>query len=293
MGQSAHNAVTGATPDKPIPDEPDEPMGTARRRWWTRIRPVDAVCVGGLAAQTIWASVSVLLIPRLIGTHPVLLELLGATSPAMVAAGAFARAGRAGLVAALTAPTVGWVPLDVFGWWAGRRYGRPAVDIVTRGHPRSVEFASRVDRMARRWGFGALVLAPWLPVPNQLIYAATGWHGMSLVRFLIGDAIGTTLRTGVIVSLGYAVGDQAVDLATAISHDAVLSFVTLTALMLSWTVFRNRRSLRGLLARARPRPWASRTPRRVRGQPPTPDPSDPPDPPGGPTPDPADPSGGS
>ncbi|WP_322753142.1 DedA family protein [Frankia sp. Cas3] len=244
--------------------EPADPARASGRRWWARIRPVDAMCVGGLVAQTVWASASVLLIPQLIGTDPVLLELLGATSPAMVAAGAFARAGKAGLVAALTAPTLGWVPLDAFGWWAGRRYGRSAVDLITRGHPRSVEFADRVDRLTGRWGFGALVLAPWLPVPNQLIYAATGWHGMSLLRFVIGDAIGTFLRTAAVVGLGYALGDDAVDLATAISHDTVLSFVALGVLLIAWTAFRHRRRLRGLGVRSRW--WLAGGARRVRMQ---------------------------
>ncbi len=215
------------------------PEPTGQRR---RIRPADVVCVGGLAVQTIWGSVSVLLIPQLIGTHPVLLELLSATSPAMVAAGAFARAGHAALVTALAAPTVGWVPLDVFGWWAGRRYGRSAVDLLTRGRPRTAQFAGRVDGLVGRWGFGVLVLAPWLPIPNQLIYAATGWHGMSLPRFLGGDILGTFLRTVVVVGLGYALGDQAVTVAIAISRDTVLSFVVLLVALVVWAGVRRRRS---------------------------------------------------
>ncbi len=201
---------------------------------------VDAVCVGGLLAQSVWGVAATLLIPSLVGTHPILLEAFTASTPAMVAGGAFIRVGRAAWTGALLAPVIGWVPLDVFGWWAGRRYGRAAVDVIVRRQPRTARFAGRADRLTGRFGVWALVLVLWLPVPNQLVYAATGWVGMRLRTFLFWDTIGTLIRAGIIVGLGYALGSEAVEVATTISHYALVFVAVGTALALGWVLLARR-----------------------------------------------------
>lgn len=197
---------------------------------------VDALCVGGLLAQSVWGVVATFLIPSLIGTHPVLLEAFTSSAPAMVAGGAFVRIGRAAWATALLAPVVGWVPLDVFGWWAGRRYGRAAVDVIVRRQPRTARFAARADRLTGRFGVWALVVVLWLPVPNQLVYAATGWVGMRLRTFLLWDTIGTLIRAGIIVGLGYAIGNDAAEVATTISHYALACVAVGSALALGWVL---------------------------------------------------------
>ncbi|HXA59359.1 MAG TPA: DedA family protein, partial [Streptosporangiaceae bacterium] len=81
------------------------------------------ICVGGFAVVSIFSLVVISFIPSLVGRNPVLLEALGGSAPSMVAAGAFARVGRASLIAALAAPVVGLAGFDWLPWWAGRRYG--------------------------------------------------------------------------------------------------------------------------------------------------------------------------
>ena len=75
-----------------------------------------------------------------------------------------------------------------------------------------------VKRIAHRWGGFAVVVAYLLPVPNVLIYAAVGWTGMGIVTFLVLDAIGAFLWVALMVGLGYAIGQRAVDVAHAVSH---------------------------------------------------------------------------
>jgi len=55
---------------------------------------VDVACIGGIVAGPVWYLAMIPALPSLVGTHPVLLETLSGSLPAMVAAGAFARVGR-------------------------------------------------------------------------------------------------------------------------------------------------------------------------------------------------------
>jgi len=62
-----------------------------------------------------------------------------------------------------------------------------------------------------------VVLSPFLPIPNALIYAAAGWTGMNWLTFLILDAIGSLAWAGMLAGLGYALGQSAIDVAQQIS----------------------------------------------------------------------------
>jgi membrane-associated protein len=245
MAPAARPFAPIAPPAEPFTGSPARPWRpragwTPLTRWraaGARGRVIDAVCAGGLLAQTVWGVAATLLIPSLVGTHPVLLEAFTASTPAMVAAGAFVRVGRAVWYAALAAPVIGWVPLDVLGWWAGRRFGRAAVDVVTRGRPRTTEVAERADGLTRRHGRWALVLVLWLPIPNQLVYAATGWARMRLSTFLVWDVVGSLARAAAIVALGYGLGDDAVAVAATISHYALAGVAVLLAGAGAWWVW--------------------------------------------------------
>ncbi len=72
--------------------------------------------------------------------------------------------------------------------------------------------------MERRFGPLAVVLAPVLPVPSPLIYAAVGDGGMRLATFLVLDVAGTLLWTSLLATLGYELGQRAVDVTDAIAH---------------------------------------------------------------------------
>lgn len=208
---------------------------------WRRPTPLDVVCLGGLAATLVWAAASTAFVPALIGTHPVLLEVVNGGWSSMLAAGAFVRLGRALLIAAVLAPVLSWVPWDPFAWWAGKRYGRAAAQLVLRGQPGAERLLTRTEHFVQRYGWFAVPLAPWLPLPTTLIYAAAGWGEMPLWQFVGLDVLGTIARSATIVAIGYAVGGDAVSVATTISHNALLASVALLAAIALWVLWRFRR----------------------------------------------------
>ena len=199
-------------------------------------------CVTGIAAKTVFALALLPLVPSLLGTHPVLLEALRGSTSAMASGGAFARVGKASLVLALLAPLPTLLFATPFFWWAGRLWGPKAAATLVGGHPSAEKWAQRSGAHLERFGGLAVALAPYLPIPSALIYAAAGWTGMSLRRFLIFDVLGMLSWIVLIVGLGYAVGHPAVQVAKAISHYALLVTIAVVAIAIAIGVLRARRN---------------------------------------------------
>ena len=200
----------------------------------------DILCGIGLALSGLYSLAFAPAVPGLLATHPVLLELLTGSTPAVVTAGAFARVGDVSIVVAVLAAVPGVMMFDPFYWWAGQRWGRGAAHMVVRG-PRGERTLLRVERWFERFGWLAIILGYYLPLPNGLVYAAAGWTGMRLRTFLFLDLIGTLLWIGGLVGLGYALGQNAVDIARGISHYGLIAALVITAVLVVWQVWRARR----------------------------------------------------
>jgi membrane protein DedA with SNARE-associated domain len=203
------------------------PRNAAGVPWEGRAQRTDLVLFGLFLLSGIYNLALLPATPSLVGTHPVLLELLRGSWTAMVTMGALARTGHASLVVAVVAAVPGLMMFDWVYWWAGRRWGRRVLDIFLGNHPKAAQRTARLERLIRRFGWLAIVIAYFQPVPNVLIYAAAGWTGMGLATFLFLDLIGSLLWIGLGVGLGYAIGQRAVDVAHAISHYALWATIAL------------------------------------------------------------------
>ncbi len=191
------------------------------------------------------------LVPALIGSHPLLLEIVSGSTLAEVTVGAHSRLGELPLWLAVVAGVPGSMMFDWVFWWAGRRWGDRALhlflgrDPSPRGVARREARAARLERMAERFGPAAVVLAYYLPLPSLLIYAAAGLSGMRLRTFLALDVVGTLLWVGAIVGLGYAIGKPAVDVVHRIDHYSTLLTVVVVVVVIGVQVRRRRRALEG------------------------------------------------
>jgi membrane-associated protein len=189
--------------------------------WDGRAARGDVICMTAIAFSGLYGLLLLPAVPTLVGTHPLLLELFRGSMTSMVTMGALARTGHASLTLALLAGIPGAMMFDWIYWWAGKRWGSRALTMLVGRHPRAARRVPWIKRFSERWGGLAVVVAYLLPVPNVLIYAAVGWTGMSLVKFLVLDAIGAFLWVALMVGLGYAIGQSAVDIAHAVSHYAL------------------------------------------------------------------------
>jgi membrane protein DedA with SNARE-associated domain len=208
----------------------DDGTATPRKAavpWDGKPERTDVLLLAGISLSGIYALALLPLVPTLIGTHPVLLELLRGSMTAMVTMGALARVGDQSIVVAVLAAIPGLMMFDWLFWWAGRRWGRRVMDLFLGNHPKAAKRTAQLERLTERYGWVAIVIAYFQPVPNPLIYAAAGWTRMRLSTFLLLDLMGSLLWIGLCVGLGYAIGQSAVDVAKGVSHYALYLTIVL------------------------------------------------------------------
>ena len=202
------------------PPGPESGRNEARLPWAGRPRAVNVACWAGITLSGIYY---LLLLPfraALVGTHPLVLELLNGSTEAIVVSAAFARVGHGTLAVVLLVAIPGLMKFDPLYWWAGRLWGDRVILLMSGRRSRS-RFLERVERRGRWFIWPAVVLCPFLPIPNAFVYAIAGSAGMRLVTFIILDMAGTLLWAGLLAGLGYALGRHAVVVAQTVSHYAL------------------------------------------------------------------------
>jgi membrane protein DedA with SNARE-associated domain len=179
---------------------------------------VDILC---WAAITVTGLYYLLLLPfraSLVGTHPVLLAALNGSTEGIVSAAAFARVGQGSIPVVMLAAVFGLMKFDLIYWWAGRLWGERIILLLSGRRKHGPKFIARVRRWGRKFTWPIVLVAPFLPLPNPIIYAVAGWAGMSWVTFLVLDLISELAWAGMLVGLGYSLGHHAVVVAQTVSR---------------------------------------------------------------------------
>ena len=202
--------------------------------WDGAPRRNDLLCWYALAGVAVFHTAMWPVRPLLIGSNPVLLELLTGSKEAVIAAGAFASVGSVPLPVVVVAALVGMMKFDAILWWAGTLWGRGIVGRFARRSRAATWFAAKADSVGPWLMWPAVAMAPWTPIPSSLIYAAAGWTGMRLRTFLVLDGIGTLVRASLYAGLGYAIGQPAVDVAETISAHGLWVSLGIVVGMVGW-----------------------------------------------------------
>jgi len=243
----------GADPQTQTPD----PEGTAqtadgqrvtwddpRIPWSGRPRLIDILLWAGIVLSGIYYWALLPFVAPLVGTHPVLLEVLNGNTAAIISAAAFVRVGHGSLVVVLLAALPGLMKFDWLYWLAGRLWGERLITLLSPKRNRGHKYMRRVQRWGRKFTWPAVVIAQFLPLPTAIIYAVVGWAGMRLVTFLILDAIGTLLWAGMLAGLGYELGHRAVVVAQTISHYGLWISIALVVVIVFFQVRSQRHMMR-------------------------------------------------
>jgi membrane protein DedA with SNARE-associated domain len=203
--------------------------------WRGRPQREDKAILGLMALAGLLPLALAPLIPALVASHPALLELIRGSTASIINMGARARIGEASIVEAVLLGVPSLMMFDWVFWWAGRRWG-DAVFVWLLGGPgpRTDRRLARLHRLEARFGPAGVVLAYLLPVPTALIYAAVGDGGMRLWVFLLLDALGTILWTGLLAAAGWQLGHTAVDVADAIARYSLWATLGLVAAIVVW-----------------------------------------------------------
>jgi membrane-associated protein len=237
-GDPAAEPGDPAQPGDPAAEAEDpvkakDPWANANLPWQGKPRRVDILCWGAITLSGIYYLCLLPFRASLVGTHPLVSVVLNGSTEAIVSAAAFASKGHGSLAALLILGIIGTMKFDIIYWWAGRLWGERVIQIFSGRGKRSQKFVARVNRSGRWLTWPAVVLSPFLPIPNALIYAAAGWTGMSWVTFLILDAIGSLAWVGMLAGLGYALGQSAIDVAQEISKYGLWVTIAIVVLVVA------------------------------------------------------------
>jgi len=242
--EPAQAAERAATAPAAAPEKAD-PWNDPRLPWNGKPRAADILCWLGIVFSGLFYWVLLPLRLSLVGTHPVVAELLNGSTESIISAAAFARAGDGTLALVLLAAIPGLMKFDALYWWAGRLWGERFI-MALPGSRRVAKHGARVQRAGRKLTWPAVVVSSFLPIPRAIIYVIAGWAGMRLVTFLILDLIGSLLWAGLLAGLGYTLGHYAVAAAKTISHYSWWFTIGIVALSVLITL----RSQRRLMAAA-------------------------------------------
>ena len=249
----------GADPQTqdPEPEESVQVGGTQRGTWDDPRVPLsgrpgrlDIALWAGIVLSGLYYWALLPFVAPLIGTHPVLLEVLNGNTAAIISAAAFVRVGHGSLVIVLLAAIPGRKKFDWLYWWAGRLWGERLIAILSGRRNRGGKYMDRVQRWGWKFTWPAVIVAPFLPIPTAIIYVVAGWAGMRLVTFLILDAIGSLLWAGLLAGLGYELGHRAVVVAQSISHYGLWISIGLVVVIVFFQV-RSQRHMMQAAAQAR------------------------------------------
>jgi membrane-associated protein len=201
--------------------KPVDPWSDPRLPWEGKPRRVDIACWAAITLSGLYYLAILPWRASLVGTHPVISELLNGSTEAIVSAAAFARVGHGTILVVLLASIPGLMKFDIIYWWAGRLWSERVINLFAgrseRQRRRGQKLVARVNRWGRWFSWPAVIIANFLPIPSAIIYAMAGWTGMSWVTFLVLDVIGTLSWAGLLAGLGYALGQHAVSVAEEVS----------------------------------------------------------------------------
>jgi membrane-associated protein len=218
------------------------PWNDPRLPWHGNPRTVDILCWAGIVFSGLFYWALLPLRVSLIGTHPVVAEVLNGSTESIISAAAFARDGDGTLAVVLLAAIPGLMKFDILYWWAGRLWGERFL-MALPGSKRVARSMERVRRSGRKFTWPAVLLSSFIPIPRAIIFVIVGWAGMRLATFLVLDLISVLLWTGMLAGLGYALGHPAVVAARTISHYSLWFTIGLVALTVLLTVRSQRRSM--------------------------------------------------
>ena len=233
--QAAGHPAAAAAPEKAAP--PDD----LRLPWHGKPRAADILCCAGIVLSGVfyWALLPLRL--SLIGTHPVLAELLNGSTESIISAAAFARVGHGTLAVVLLASIPGLMKFDILYWWAGRLWGERFL-VALLGSRRAAKHMDRAQRSGRKFTWPAVLVSCFLPVPRAVILVIAGWAGMRLVTFLILDLIGVLLWAGLLAGLGYALGHPAVVAAKTVARYSLWITIGIVAVSVLLAIRSQRRT---------------------------------------------------
>ena len=144
------------------------PRNAAPLPWDGQAERADLILMGGIVFSGLYLLALMPLTPSMVYDHPVILELLKGSMTAMITMGAKARIGEASLLVAVLAAIPGLMWFDWLYWWAGKRWGKRAIDVFLGNHPKAVQRTAPAREVHRALRLRSLIVIVYFqPLPER------------------------------------------------------------------------------------------------------------------------------
>ena len=136
--------------------------------------------------------------------------------------------------------TVSSVAGAIVGHWIGRRFGRPLLYRLV-----SMQKVDLADRILRRYGVGAILIAAFTPIPYKVFAISAGALNMDSRAFILASLVGRGVR---FISLGALVFffGESIQVFITENFEVLTVLLALTALVVAvgWSLVHRRRRAR-------------------------------------------------
>jgi len=126
----------------------------------------------------------------------------------LIAAGALSAHGRMSASIVVFLGVLGCLAGDGIGFWLGRKWGSKAMRLVCRFSPDPRRSSKNARERFHRYGPSVLCVSKFIPGLDAVMPPLSGAEGVSLLRFLALDAVGSLLWSGSYVGLGYLFSNE-------------------------------------------------------------------------------------
>ncbi len=124
--------------------------------------------------------------------------------PTLIITGALATKGGASLPALVATAVVAALLADLVWYAAGRRYGTSVLRTICRISLSPDSCVRQTESIFARWGARSLAVAKFIPGFASVATSMAGVVRLPVWKFMVFDAIGAALWSGVAIGLGFA-----------------------------------------------------------------------------------------
>jgi len=124
--------------------------------------------------------------------------------PTLIITGALAARGGAPVPALIGVAVVAALIADMGWYYAGRRFGSSVLKTICRVSLSPDSCVRQTESIFARWGARSLAVAKFIPGFASVATSMAGVVRLPVWKFVVFDAIGAALWSGVAIGLGYA-----------------------------------------------------------------------------------------
>lgn len=171
----------------------------------------------------------------------VFLEQIGLPVPALptlILAGSLAFHQSSVLMEFLLASVVACELADFSWYWAGRRFGNRVMRLLCRVSLNPDSCVSETQLRFERWGYGALVIAKFVPGLATIAPPLAGVTRMNVGRFAVYSTIGSLLWIVIGLGAGVWLGPQILALWPQVQHEGRLIVWVMIVLILLYLAYK-------------------------------------------------------